>query len=86
MKLYGIVYEDENGDFQAVSSFGSSTAGNLRIFDDLEQAQRSMRGLINRPHLKDKKLLFATFELLEASEDIKEIKKIEELERKNEIL
>lgn len=22
MKLYGIVYEDENGDFQAVSSFG----------------------------------------------------------------
>nr|DAQ54072.1 MAG TPA: hypothetical protein [Caudoviricetes sp.] len=44
-----------------------------------------MRGLKNRPHLKDKKLLFATFELLEASEDIKEIKKIEELERKNEI-
>ena len=85
MKLYGIVYEDENGDFQAVSSFGSSTAGNLRIFDELKQAQRSMRGLRNRPHLKDKKLLFATFELQGASEDITEIKKIEEMERKNEI-
>lgn len=64
MKLYGIVYEDENGDFQAVSSFGSSTAGNLRIFDELEQAQRSMRGLKSRSHLKDKKTFIRNLRII----------------------
>ena len=85
MKLYGIVCENENGDFEPVSGFGSSTVGDVRIFATIDKAERSIRQLRNRPHLKDKTLLIGTFELQGATEDINELKIIEEREQQDEL-